>query len=211
MITGYEGLNKKVIQTKQMIDDVSHASKEQEEGMIQINDAVNSLDKVTQENASTSSKIDNLSSQVSQLSTRLINITSTAKLAKNVHQQVCDIELTQTIAKYKNDHINFKDENFTKLDTLKEWKVESCEACNLGNWIHQCESNHEVYTTTQEWQNLKNIHDCLHDDLQEYIVKNANKEANDVLQLSANTIEENTLELFKSLDKILLENYNLTH
>jgi len=207
MITGYESLNQKVIQTKHMIDDVSSATKEQEEGMIQINDAVNSLDKVTQENASTSAQIDNLSSEVSSLSTRLINITSTAQLHENVHKQVCDIELTQTIAKYKNDHINFKDDNFTKLDSLKDWKVEDCNSCGLGTWIKQCESDNAAFTATSQWQNLIDIHTNLHDDVQEYITKNAKKESNDILQTSANIIEDHTLKLFKSLDSILLENY----
>lgn len=168
------------------------------------------MDKVTQENASTSSQIDNLSSKVSELSSRLINITSTAQLSKNVHQQVCDIELVQTIAKYKNDHINFKDDNFNKLDSLKEWEVQTCDSCKMGHWIDESEANNKIYTTSNQWQQLKDIHLSLHDDLQEYIIKNAKQESNETLQTSANLIEEHTLQLFKYLDDILLENYELT-
>ena len=209
MITGYEGLNQKVIQTKQMIEEVSHASKEQEDGMLQINDSVNSLDKVTQENASTSAQIDTLSAQVSNLSTRLIHITAKANLAEQVHEQVYDIELSQTLSKYKNDHINFKDENFTKLDTLDQWQVEDCKSCNLGLWINKCESNNEIFVNIKEWQDLKMTHDNLHNDIQEYVIKNSKLESNEVLESSANIIEEHTLQLFKNLDSILLENYTL--
>ena len=209
MITGYEGLNEKVVQTKQMIDEVSHASREQEDGMVQINDAINSLDKVTQENATTSLQIDKLSSQVSSLSTRLINITSKANLATHVHEQVFDIELSQVVAKYKNDHINFKDENFSKLDSLKKWDVEDCQSCGLGSWITQCENSNEIFVNSKQWNELKTTHSSLHNDIQEYVIKNSNKESNEVLQDSANIIEEHTIQLFKNLDNILLENYVL--
>ena len=52
MIEGYKELNKNISETIHIIEDVSKASKEQMTGIEQINDAVNMLDRVTQENAS---------------------------------------------------------------------------------------------------------------------------------------------------------------
>ncbi|MGB5917927.1 methyl-accepting chemotaxis protein [Arcobacter sp.] len=52
MIEGYIQLNENISQTIHLISDIEMASKEQLQGIEQINDAVNSLDKQTQQNAS---------------------------------------------------------------------------------------------------------------------------------------------------------------
>ena len=52
MIDGYSGLNQNIQNTLELINDVETASKEQQLGIVQINDAITSLDKQTQENAS---------------------------------------------------------------------------------------------------------------------------------------------------------------
>ena len=51
MIDGYTGLNDNISKTIELISDVESASKEQLAGIEQINDAVNSLDQQTQQNA----------------------------------------------------------------------------------------------------------------------------------------------------------------
>jgi len=61
MIEGYTGLNNSISKTIDLISDVENASKEQEAGIIQINDAVNTLDKQTQENASIASQANEVS------------------------------------------------------------------------------------------------------------------------------------------------------
>ena len=56
MILGYKGLNDNISNTIDLISDVESASKEQQAGIEQINDAVNALDRQTQENASIASQ-----------------------------------------------------------------------------------------------------------------------------------------------------------
>ncbi|MEA3512852.1 MAG: methyl-accepting chemotaxis protein [Campylobacterota bacterium] len=56
MIKGYSVLNNNISKTIELISDVETASKEQQKGIEQINNAVNSLDKQTQENASVASQ-----------------------------------------------------------------------------------------------------------------------------------------------------------
>jgi methyl-accepting chemotaxis protein len=51
MINGYSELNDNISKTIELIKDVEMASKEQLQGIEQINDAVNSLDQQTQQNA----------------------------------------------------------------------------------------------------------------------------------------------------------------
>ncbi|KAB7888804.1 methyl-accepting chemotaxis protein [Poseidonibacter ostreae] len=210
MIEGYIELNDKIIQTKNIIDDVSISSKEQESGMIQINTAINDLDTVTQENAQTASSIDTLSLEVKDLSRRLIELTRSAQIDNSTLEQVCDVELISDIAKYKNDHINFKDNNFKKLDTFESWTVVDCHSCNLGKWIDSCESNSRIFVTGNAWNQLKIAHEKVHKGVQNYINANANKEDNNTLSDLSVNIEAATKEVFNNLDNVLVENCNLT-
>ena len=72
MIDGYKELNKNISETIHIIEDVSRASKEQMTGIEQINDAVNMLDRVTQENASESNHVKSIAQNVSQLANELL-------------------------------------------------------------------------------------------------------------------------------------------
>jgi len=56
MIDGYTGLNENISETINLIDDVASASKEQQLGIEQINDAVAQLDQQTQQNANVASQ-----------------------------------------------------------------------------------------------------------------------------------------------------------
>ena len=72
MIDGYKELNKNISETIHIIEDVSRASKEQMTGIEQINDAVNMLDRVTQENASEANNIKTIADNVSLLANNLL-------------------------------------------------------------------------------------------------------------------------------------------
>jgi methyl-accepting chemotaxis protein len=56
MIDGYKQLNQNIMLTTNLISDIQNASKEQLSGIEQINDAVNSLDRQTQQNAAIASQ-----------------------------------------------------------------------------------------------------------------------------------------------------------
>ena len=206
MIDGYNNLSEKIVETKRIIDDVSTSSREQEAGMIQINSAINNLDSVTQENAQTASSIDSLSEEVKDLSTRLLEITKSAQIPDETLDLVCDVELISDVAKYKNDHINFKDNNFKKLDTFQTWKVVDCHSCNLGKWIDSCENNSRIFVNTKAWSDLKIAHEKVHNGVQKYISANANKEDNEKLSDLSVQIEAATRGVFDNLDNVLIEN-----
>ena len=72
MIHGYENLNKNIDKTIELISDVSNASKEQEIGIVQINDAINSLDKQTQQNAAVASRAKDISLKTSSLAKDIV-------------------------------------------------------------------------------------------------------------------------------------------
>ncbi|MEA2017181.1 MAG: nitrate- and nitrite sensing domain-containing protein [Campylobacterota bacterium] len=206
MIDGYGNLNQKIIKTKEMIDKVLVASKEQETGMSQINNAINSLDKVTQENAHSSSQIDNLASEVKVLSENLIEASSHAKFDEDIKNSVCDIELINSIAMLKNNHIEFIDKNFSKLGDFKTWDVTKDSNCNLGKWIIESEQNSKSYTQTENWKQLKISHAKVHDGVQEYINMDSRKESNFELRNEAEALTEAVTTVFNALDIVKTEN-----
>jgi methyl-accepting chemotaxis protein len=79
MIEGYKELNKNISETIHIIENVSKASKEQMTGIEQINDAVNILDRGTQENASESNQLKTIAHEVSLLASELLADAKTKK------------------------------------------------------------------------------------------------------------------------------------
>ncbi len=203
MIKGYENLSSKISQTKEIIDSVTQFSKEQETGIIQINDTISRLDSATQKNAMTASNIDLLSSEVSKLSSRLLEITSLSKIDEKYYEMVENINLMKEISKYKNDHINFKKGYFKTLDSYEDCTVVDCKSCNLGKWISSCEVQNEEFTKMKEWNTLKQNHENVHKKVQEYVTSNANKIENQHLRKTASEIEEGTIKVFDSLNDVL--------
>jgi methyl-accepting chemotaxis protein len=73
MIEGYNGLNHNISKTLELISAVETASKEQQAGIVQINDAVNSLDRQTQENANIASQTNDIASQTDEISKLVVS------------------------------------------------------------------------------------------------------------------------------------------
>ena len=72
MIKGYTELNENISVTLDLIQNVTTASKEQSTGMIQINDAVNNLDQITQLNAQNASQANEIAQQTLEISNTII-------------------------------------------------------------------------------------------------------------------------------------------
>ena len=72
MIEGYKGLNESIVQTTNLISDVEMSSKEQLNGIEQINDAVNSLDRQTQQNAMVATKANSIAQNVDELAKLIV-------------------------------------------------------------------------------------------------------------------------------------------
>jgi methyl-accepting chemotaxis protein len=72
MIKGYGQLNENITITLELIQNVTTASKEQSTGMLQINDAVNSLDQITQQNAQNASSANEIAQKTLDISNTII-------------------------------------------------------------------------------------------------------------------------------------------
>ncbi|WP_323587092.1 methyl-accepting chemotaxis protein [Aliarcobacter butzleri] len=209
MIKGYEDLASKISQTKEIINSVTIFSKEQEIGIIQINDTISKIDSATQKNAKTALNIDNLSNEVSKLSNKLLQITSQSKIDDKYYEMVENIDLIKELSTYKNDHINFKKRYYKTLNNFTNIVIDNSESCNVGKWMISCENNNEIFVKNENWKVLKQTHKDVHQKMQEYITQNANKIENKILRQIASQIEDATMKFFDSLNDILyLESKN---
>jgi methyl-accepting chemotaxis protein len=206
MIDGYKELHKNVEETTSLITNVAKASDEQQSAIMQINDAVTSLDQATQKNAVQASEISRLSDEISALSHGLVTAANRAKYKKSTSEQVCDVDLVFTTAKLKNDHIRFKETNYAKLGENQNWKVVDHHSCALGKWIDEVEKEGRNFTKTSNWQKLKEVHEKVHGGVQSYIHSDAQKASNSELNSIATEIEKATMGVFTGLNQLKVDN-----
>ncbi len=208
MKDGYTDLNKKINETIILIEDVSKGSKEEEVGILQINDTINVLDSVTQVNANSSRIISNLATEASSLSNNLLKIADRAKFKQVEPKIIEDIDLVFKVSKLKNDHIKFKLVNFDKIGQNKTpWSVTKPTDCDLGKWIVEQEQKGINFTKNQSWKNLKEHHEVVHNSVQNYINEDCKDEPNrDLLKKLSEQLDVSTIEVFKSLDQVKIDN-----
>jgi len=208
MINGYSTLNTKINETITLIEDVSQGSKEEEKGIVQINDTINTLDQATQVNANSATIISGLASEVANLSENLLKIADRAKFKEMSKKEIEDIDLVFKISKLKNDHIKFKLVNFDKVGTTKvAWSVTKPTECDLGKWITEQENCGKSFTKTQNWKDLKSNHEIVHNSVQEYINEDCKIDSDKTLLNGlSQKLDNATFEVFKSLDQLKKDN-----
>ncbi len=206
MIKGYDELQGAIVQTKEIIDNVANASKEQGLGISQINDAITVLDKNTQENASDATSIASLAKEVKDLSDNLIAVAKNAKFKNSAREQIDDTELVHELNNLKLQHILFKENNFAKIAENTKFTVVDETQCNLGKWIINAEKEGKAFTKTENWQALKDAHKRVHGGVQNFLDKNLENASNDTLIEVGNGVETATAEVFKALDVVKIEN-----
>ena len=205
MILGYETLNKNIENQINIINEVSSASKEQSEAIEQINDAINELDKTTQQNAAMASQISSQSYTIEALSSKLVEVVKHTSYNKEAKSKVCDIDMMFVINRLKLDHINFKDNNYNQLDSKKVWTVTKETECNLGKWIALKEQENKNFTKTVNWKNLKDAHEKVHKGVQSVIHDNANDNINGMLETTMQ-IDKAITEVFRTMQTTKEEN-----
>ena len=211
MIVGYDELNEKITKTKDMIEDVNSASQEQAEGINQINDAISMLDRNTQENAMTASQITELTGAIQHLSQQLLSAANKATFKEKAKHQVHDIDMVYVTNQLKLSHISFKDENFSKLGKRTTWTVKTHHECKLGHWIDEQEKNKKEFTTTNNWTQLKAVHENVHRSVQNYINESGTNSSNELLSKISQSLENDIRDVFASLNQTKIDNKNLTH
>jgi len=205
MIDGYTQLNNDIDKQDHMIQDVSHASKEQQQAIEQINVAVSHLDRATQQNAASASSISEQCTSIQQMTATLSEVSKFTSYDKTAQEQVCDVPLMFELNKLKLDHINFKDSNFRKLDEKTQFKVKSDHECNLGKWIDAQEKGGKEFTKTTNWAHLKDVHANVHNGVQGIVDKNANGE-NEKLINATLEIDKAISDVFWTIQQVKKDN-----
>ncbi|MEA3353132.1 MAG: methyl-accepting chemotaxis protein [Campylobacterota bacterium] len=100
MINGYTHLNESISKTIELISSIESASKEQQQGIEQINDTVTQLDQQTQQNASVASASKNIAVQTQQLAENIVN-----DVEKKEFEGKANIEAKKTAVAAKTDTI----------------------------------------------------------------------------------------------------------
>ena len=199
MITGYEELNSNIKSTIDKIEYVATASKEQERGITQINDAINTLDKATQENAHVAEEISKMSTQIADMSNSLVTAASRASFLQEAREEVCDVDLVYDTAKLKVDVLKLKDEVYSKLGSFTTWTVKKDEF--LENWItNYTDINQNI--NMESISELKRLNESLTKKLQTLVNSNANKSENEVLNQNAKEVEIEALRIFGTLNHL---------
>ena len=206
MIEGYSKLNNNINNTIDLINNITEASKEQQAGIEQINDAVTQLDQATQQNAQAASNINNMAKEIKSLSSKLLETANHAKFDPKALEQVCDMDLTMFLNRLKLNHVNFKNTNCVKLGSKTNWTVVKETECALGKWIMESEQKDEEFTKTQNWTHLKEVHLNVHKGMQNIIIENANGSNNEVLGKQAHALDESISEVFWTIQQVKRDN-----
>ena len=202
MIHGYTELNENISKTLDTINEVAIASKEQERGIVQINDAINTLDQATQKNAQVADEISIMATNIANMSNSLVSAASKASFIEDARDKVCDVELVYDTAQLKVDLLNTKDFVYSKLGEYKSFEIE--KNTSLKRW---CETH--INSGKRIDRELMNQIDSLnlefHQNLQELVNANSNKEENSNLNQKSKDVEMNTLRIFGNLNNVKRE------
>ncbi len=199
MIKGYEDLNNNISQTISTINDVTRASKEQEKGIIQINDAINTLDQATQKNAQVADQISVMALNISNMSNSLVTAASRASFLKDTMDKVCNVDLVYDTALLKVNLLNTKDNVYAQLGSLKNFQIK--ENSSLKEWAEKHSSSGKKIDS-QLMNDIENLNVKFHENLQKFVVANSNKESNESLNKKAKDVETDTLEIFENLNNV---------
>jgi len=199
MIEGYNELNQNISNTIEMIESVSTASKEQEGGITQINDAITTLDQATQQNASVAEDISKMSTVIAEMSNSLVTAASNASFLQDSREQVADVDLVYNTAKVKVHILEQKDDIFAKLGTKEKWATSNSKS--LTTFINDFEGKYPGQANDLI-ENLKSLSQVLTSKLQALIDANANNESNSTLAQKAKEADDETMKIFNVLNEV---------
>ena len=106
MIKGYTSLNDNINQTIGLISEIASSSKEQQRGVEQINDAINSLDKQTQENASIANITNEIAKKTSKIAQKIVDSADEKEFEGKNSIKLENTKIETTISKNNSFKIN---------------------------------------------------------------------------------------------------------
>ncbi|PRM90895.1 chemotaxis protein [Aliarcobacter cryaerophilus] len=130
MIDGYKGLNNSINQTISLIQDITSSSKEQQRGVEQINDAVSSLDKQTQENANIARVASDIAGEASSMAKKILENTNSKEFPGKNSVEDDFVKMFKNGKKESSSTINSTE---NKVEKREDKKVEDTKV-NSDEW-----------------------------------------------------------------------------
>ncbi|RXJ96104.1 chemotaxis protein [Malaciobacter molluscorum] len=128
MIKGYIALLKNIENSNEMIQEIANASKEQETGITQINDAITQLDQQTQQNASIATQTEEVAKETDKIAKEIVSDASAKEfLGKdsikipNINNSFKENKIKQTVKKEETIKPKKNDVIISKTDD-NEWE-----------------------------------------------------------------------------------------
>ena len=199
MIDGYSELNNSISNTLVTIENVATASKEQESGILQINDAINSLDASTQKNAQVAEQISNMATSIAYTSNYLVTASSRTSFIKDSLDKVDNVDLVYDTALLKTNLLKKKDEVYSKLGDYKNFNV--IDDNSIKNWLNLNENSNNILDK-KLLENIKALDTSFYKNLQDLVISNSNGDKPEVLNEKASAVENCTNEIFENLNDI---------
>jgi methyl-accepting chemotaxis protein len=140
MIAGYTSLNENISKTIDLIGNIEKASKEQQTGITQINDVINSLDRQTQQNANVANQTQEIANATSTISDKIIAD------ANNTQFKGKD-EINKKISSIKTEYKLTKQKTTSQENISAKKEVKNIETSKLNEKIQPVVSNN----TDDEW------------------------------------------------------------
>ncbi|RXI27671.1 methyl-accepting chemotaxis protein [Aliarcobacter trophiarum] len=196
MIDGYNELSSNISNTITTIKTVTTASKEQEMGIVQINDAVNQLDDSTQKNAKVSEEILDMANKIASMSSSLVTAASRASFIKESLDKVCDVDLVFDTALLKVNLLKNKDSVYSRLGDNEDFKLENLDL--VQKWLE----NINTKNSEDKIETIKTLDVEFKNSLENLISSNHQRNGNDSLKSAANKVENSTNSIFKALDSV---------
>jgi methyl-accepting chemotaxis protein len=103
MISGYKELNQNISQTINLIQDIEMSSKEQLTGIEQINDAVNQLDRQTQQNAAVATQTHDVAVLTDQIAKLIVSDANAKEFAGKNEVKAKDVETNRHQNEFKKE------------------------------------------------------------------------------------------------------------
>ncbi|QNM92958.1 methyl-accepting chemotaxis protein [Aliarcobacter cryaerophilus] len=142
MIDGYKGLNESISKTINLISDIEMSSKEQLSGIEQINDAVNELDRQTQQNAMIATETNDIAMNLDEVAKLIVEDTNkkefngkTSVQAKNINTKRTSYNLEIAKKEVKplkkeKDKSNLSSKESENIKTKSKFEVISDSSSN---------------------------------------------------------------------------------
>ncbi|RWS46329.1 methyl-accepting chemotaxis protein, partial [Arcobacter suis] len=136
---------------------------------------------------------------IANMSNSLVTAAAKASFLQDSLDKVADVDLVYDTALLKVEVLNTKDKVYAKLGDYKSFKIE--ENQTLKQWCeNQINSTKKV--DMEIINNIDMLNKKFHNNLQDLVDANSNKDSNETLNKKAKEVEIDTFKIFTNLNNV---------